>query len=82
MAELKMEEFRRQLKQGEPGRCYLLYGKERYLLEHYARELRRAVLDADDDPFNLRVLENVVLRRIGSSFVFHRFTHIITIIRL
>ena len=52
-----MDALRRQLKSGEPERCYLLYGRERYLLDHYSRELRRAVLGDEDDPFNLRRLE-------------------------
>ena len=57
MSEIKAEALRKQLKNGQLDRCYLLYGKERYLLEHYGRELRRAVLGGEDDPFNLRRLE-------------------------
>ena len=57
MGELKPEALRKQLKSGQLDRCYLLYGQERYLLDHYARELRKAVLGAEDDPFNLRRLE-------------------------
>ncbi len=52
-----MDVLRRQLKSGQPERCYLLYGKERYLLDHYSRELRKAVLGAEEDPFNLRRLD-------------------------
>lgn len=57
MGEIKIDELRKQLKSGQPARCYLLYGKERYLLDHYAQELRQAVLGAEDDPFNLRRLD-------------------------
>ncbi|MBR2716746.1 MAG: DNA polymerase III subunit delta [Oscillospiraceae bacterium] len=57
MSEMKPEALRKQLKNGDVGLCYLLYGKERYLAEHYRRELRKAVLGAADDPFNLRQLE-------------------------
>jgi len=57
MSELKMEAFRRQLKEGNIQPCYLLYGKEHYLLERYAQDLRKAVLGTEDDPFNLRRLD-------------------------
>jgi len=57
MGELKSEALRKQLKSGLTDRCYLLYGQERYLMDHYARELRKAVLGAEDDSFNLRRLE-------------------------
>lgn len=57
MGEIKVDELRKQLKSAELKRCYLFYGKERYLREHYSRELRKAVLGGEDDPFNLRQLE-------------------------
>ena len=57
MGELKLDAFRKSLKEGIPERCYILFGQERYLREHYARELRRTVLGSDDDPFNLRQYE-------------------------
>lgn len=57
MGELKLDALRRQLKSGETDRCYLLFGKERYLLDYYRRELRKAVLSSEDDPFNLRQME-------------------------
>ena len=57
MGELKMEDFRKSLKEGRFARCYILYGQERYLREHYTRELRKAVLGQEDDPFNLRQYE-------------------------
>ena len=57
MGELKIDAFRKRLKEGAPDRCYILYGEERYLREHYARELRKAVLGQEDDPFNLRQYE-------------------------
>ena len=57
MGEMKYEAFRKSLKAGKPERCYILYGQERYLREHYALELRKAVLGSDDDPFNLRQYE-------------------------
>ena len=57
MGEIKLDAFRKSLKDGQFERCYILYGQERYLREHYARELRRAVLGSDDDPFNLRQYE-------------------------
>ncbi len=57
MSEIKMEDLRKKLKSGVPDRCYLLYGKERYLQDYYGRELRKAVLGREDDPFNLRLLE-------------------------
>ena len=43
MGEIKADALRRQLKSGEVDRCYLLYGKEHYLQEHYGLELRKAV---------------------------------------
>ena len=57
MGEIKADALRRQLKSGEVDRCYLLYGKEHYLQEHYGLELRKAVLGGEDDPFNLRQLD-------------------------
>ena len=57
MGEIKLDAFRKSLKDGQFERCYILYGQERYLREHYARELRRAVLGSDDYPFNLRQYE-------------------------
>ena len=57
MGELKLDAFRKSLKEGSLERCYVLFGQERYLREHYARELRRTVLGSDDDPFNLRQYE-------------------------
>ena len=57
MGELKMEDFRKSLKEGSIARCYILYGQERYLREHYTQELRKAVLGQEDDPFNLRQYE-------------------------
>ena len=57
MGDLKLDAFRKSLKSGEPERCYILYGQERYLREHYTRELRLAVLGQEDDPFNLRQYE-------------------------
>lgn len=57
MSEIRIDTLRKQLKSGALDRCYLLYGKERYLLDHYSRELRKAVLGAEDDPFNLRRLD-------------------------
>ncbi len=57
MGELKPEALRKQLSAGTIGRCYLFYGKERYLMEHYCRTLRLSVLCGEDDPFNLRRLE-------------------------
>ena len=57
MGELKMEDFRKSLKQGTISRCYILYGQERYLREHYTQELRKTVLGQEDDPFNLRQYE-------------------------
>ena len=53
MGELKLDALRRQLKSGELSRCYLFFGKESYLREHYCRELRKQILGAEDDPFNL-----------------------------
>lgn len=57
MGEIKLDVFRKNLKEGQLERCYILYGQERYLREHYALELRKAVLGSDDDPFNLRQYE-------------------------
>ena len=57
MGEIKADALRRQLKSGQLDRCYLLWGKEHYLQEHYGRELRKAVLGGEDDPFNLRQLD-------------------------
>ena len=57
MSEINADALRKQLKSGQIGCCYLLYGPEKYLLDHYSRELRSAVLGAEDDPFNLRQLE-------------------------
>ena len=57
MGELKLEAFRKSLKEKQLERCYILYGQERYLREHYAKQLRLAVLGSDDDPFNLRQYE-------------------------
>ncbi|MBR3556397.1 MAG: DNA polymerase III subunit delta [Oscillospiraceae bacterium] len=57
MGEIKADALRKQLKSGRLDRCYLLWGKEHYLQEHYSRELRKAVLGGEDDPFNLRRLD-------------------------
>ena len=57
MSEIKADALRKQLRSGQLDRCYLLYGKEHYLQEHFGRELRKAVLGGEDDPFNLRQLD-------------------------
>ncbi len=57
MGELKPEVLRKQLSAGEIGRCYLFYGKERYLMDHYCRTLRTSVLGGEAAPFNYRRLE-------------------------
>ena len=57
MSEIKADVLRRQIKNASLDRCYLLYGSEHYLQEHYARELRKAVLGGEDDAFNLRQLD-------------------------
>ena len=57
MSEINGDALRKQLKNGELDRCYLLWGKEHYLQEYYSRELRKAVLGGEDDPFNLRRLD-------------------------
>lgn len=57
MGEIKADALRKQLKNGQLDRCYLLWGKEHYLQEHYSKELRKAVLGGEDDPFNLRQLD-------------------------
>ncbi|MBO4330558.1 MAG: DNA polymerase III subunit delta [Oscillospiraceae bacterium] len=54
MSETSINELKRQLKSGETGSFYILYGEEAYLKEHYLAQLRKSVLGADDDPFNLR----------------------------
>ncbi len=54
MSEIDINELKRQLKNGEIGNFFILYGVEGYLREHYLALLRRSVLGADDDPFNLR----------------------------
>ncbi|MCR4772650.1 MAG: DNA polymerase III subunit delta [Oscillospiraceae bacterium] len=54
MSEIDINELKRQLKNGEIGNFYILYGVEGYLREHYLALLRKSVLGADDDPFNLR----------------------------
>ena len=57
MGELKQEALRKQLGAGKTDPCYLFYGQEGYLLDHYTRTLRKTVLGAEDDPFNFRRLE-------------------------
>ena len=57
MSEIKADALRKQIKNSALDRCYLFYGKEHYLQEHYSRELRKAVLGGEDDPFNLRQLD-------------------------
>lgn len=54
MSDIDINELKRQLKSGETGNLYILYGVEGYLREHYLAQLRKSVLGADDDPFNLR----------------------------
>ena len=54
MSETSINELKRQLKSGETGSFYILYGEEAYLKEHYLAQLRKSVLGAGDDPFNLR----------------------------
>ncbi len=69
MGEVKPEVLRKQLSSGKLDRCYLFYGREHYLQEHYCRMLRKAVLGGEDDPFNLRRLEgkNLDLRELQDA---------------
>lgn len=57
MSNLKPDTLRKQLSAGNLARCYLFHGQERYLQASYVQSLRKAVLGAEDDPFNLRQLE-------------------------
>ena len=69
MSEIKADALRRQIKNANLARCYLLYGSEHYLQDYYARELRKAVLGGEDDPFNLRQLDgrNLDLRALADA---------------
>lgn len=52
MSEISTAELKKQLSNGEIHNLYIFYGDEGYLREHYVKQLRIAVLGAEDDPFN------------------------------
>lgn len=54
MSEIDINELKKQLKNGDIGNFYVFYGAEGYLRERYLTQLRSAVLEQEDDPFNCR----------------------------
>lgn len=52
----QLRQFREDLKAGRPGRFYVFYGEERYLLEHYLQELRKKLVAGPMEAFNYRRL--------------------------
>lgn len=49
--------LRTELKQGAVGGLYLLHGEEVYLRDHYISELKKALLPAGLEDFNLHILQ-------------------------
>lgn len=47
-----LKQLKAELKNGTPGNCYILYGEEHYLLEHYRKRLHTAVLSEGAETFN------------------------------
>jgi DNA polymerase-3 subunit delta len=54
MSDLSFNELKKQIKTGNTGSFYILYGNEAYLKEKYLSELRKTVLGSTADDFNLR----------------------------
>lgn len=52
-----MRELKQALKGGQPGRLYLFHGEEAYLREYYLGELKKALLPAGLEDFNLHAAQ-------------------------
>jgi DNA polymerase-3 subunit delta len=52
-----MRELKQALKAGQPGRLYLFHGEEAYLREYYLGELKKALLPAGLEDFNLHTAQ-------------------------
>lgn len=48
-----MKELKKQIKEGRLHSCYLFYGEESYLIEHYTQKLKRALLSEDEELMNM-----------------------------
>ena len=53
---LSYSEAERRLREGEPGRLYLLWGPEEYLREYFLGELKKKCLPEGEDDFSFRRL--------------------------
>ncbi len=47
-----LDEFKKDLKTGQFRRCYLLWGEETYLLQHYLSELQKKLIEPMSEEFN------------------------------
>lgn len=47
-----LKQLKQDLKQGSPARCYVFYGPEDYLREHYLDQLRKKLLTGGMETFN------------------------------
>ncbi len=52
-----LQELKRSLKKGELKNLYVFYGEESYLREYYVREIKKALLPAGLDDFNLHTVK-------------------------
>lgn len=46
------DELKQDIKTGQYRTCYLFWGEETYLLQHYLRELKKKLIDPVTEEFN------------------------------
>ncbi len=53
-----LDEFKKDLKTGQYRRCYILWGEETYLMQHYLAELHKKLIDPLTEEFNFHRFSN------------------------
>ena len=59
-----LRQLKEDLKTNAIGRCYLFHGEEAYLRDYYLGQIKKALLPAGMEDFNLHLLE-------GKTFTLH-----------
>ena len=53
-----LQELKAQLKSGAPGRLYVFFGEETFLMNHYLGQLKKKLLEELTESFNYHRLNN------------------------
>lgn len=69
MPQDSLQTLKQDIKQGTPARLYIFYGEEVFLLQHYLKQLYKAVVDPLTEAFNYHKLttENFDMRAFSDS---------------